>query len=798
MIVSLNWIKDFVALDDDMDPAEVLDRITMSTAEVEEVMSVGAHFTQVVTARVTEVRAHPNADNLKLVRVNDGIMEMEVICGAPNVELDQVVALAKAGADLPGGKLKASTIRGVRSEGMLCAEDELGLSEDHSGILVFSDDMDIGTSLDKIYGPPDIVLEIDNKSLTHRPDLWGHLGMAREFSAVYHKPFVHEQDENVLLSREKKDPLEIDNRAPDLCPRYSALVLRNVSVKPSPEWMQQRLWSVGIRPINNLVDVTNYVMLELGQPMHAFDRREIKGDVIVIRRAHNNEKFITLDKQEHTLLSEDLVIADAQKSVALGGVMGGLNSEIQDDTSCIVLESANFHSTAIRRTATRLQLRTDSAQRFEKSQDPYNTHPSIVRAVELIRLTCPDAMADSEFLDSFPSPPDPIDISIDFDFINRRLGERLPEEQIVDILKSLSFGVRRIGENELVIRVPSYRATKDVSMSADIVEEIGRIYGYDNITPIAPNVLSDPPEVNHMRQLEWESRDLICGGMGFEEVANYSFISKDLLKRCGFDHKQCLHLLNPISHDYNMMRPTLVPHIVNNVAKNMRHLESGRLFEIGRATQPKKRHDPALAEENRRLTGAVWGEGDTPFFIVKGVVEAYMGLLQAPELEFRPPEACPKWAHPARSSEVFCANRSIGIVAELHPGVADDFEIRGHVGMFDLDFDTIFELPRGDKSFTPLRRYPVNPIEITVVVDGRLPVEEIAQVIRKVGGKLLVEYKFLYIYVGEPLKEGQKAVTYHVVFGADDRTLSSKEVADCHEKLVTALAMAGMPLRGSE
>ncbi len=795
MNISLNWIKDFVDLGL-LSAEDVRDRITISTAEVEGVESVGAHFTQIVTARVVEVNPHPNADKLKLVRVADGLGEMEVVCGAPNVAVGQVIALAKAGADLPSGRLQASTIRGVRSEGMICAEDELGLSDNHDGVLVLPEGTQVGLTLDKILGAPDIVLEVDNKSLTHRPDLWGHVGFAREFSAVYKRPFNWSVDQSMLKAASNPDPLRIDNRVPELCPRYSALVVRNVFVAPSPEWLQQRLRAVGLRPINNLVDVTNYVMLELGQPMHAFDRRQIAGDCIVIRQAEAGERFTTLDEQEHELIADDIIIADSERAVALGGVMGGLNSEIVPDTTCVVLESANFQPTHIRRTANRLGLRTDSAMRFEKGQDPAITRASIARAVELIRLTCPEAEVGSEFLDSWSAPPEPVLIEIDFEHIHERLGERLPEEKIIDILERLHFTVERVGVSGLRMRVPSYRATRDVSIKADIVEEIGRIFGYDNITPIPPKVLSDPPRHNELRRFEWDVRDIMAARLGFDEVSNYSFVAKKSVENCGLDPEPLLRLQNPLSHDLDRLRGSLVPHMVENVVTNQKRLEVFRFFELGKVTHKSDRASRDLAEQNLRLAGVVVEASETPYYTVKGAVESLASQLDLDGLAWIPDTDAPPWLHPGRAVRLESPDGLLGWFGELHPRVADAFEVRGRVGIFDFDADRLFGASKKEMHFKHLRRFPVNPIEITAVCDTRTPVGEVARLIEEVGGEFLVESRFLYLYEGEHLDAGKKAVTYHVVFGADDRTLGREEVAGLHERLAVRLREAGMPLRG--
>jgi len=795
--ISINWIRDFVPLPT-LNPQEISNRITLSTAEVEGVEEIGKQFAQVLTARVLEVKPHPNAEKLRLVRVHDGMGEMEVVCGAPNVAVGQIVALAKAGAVLPTGELKAAVIRGVRSEGMILAEDELGVSSNHDGIMVFSSETAVGQTLDKLFGAPDIVLEIDNKSLTHRPDLWGHVGFAREFAAITHRPHHFRTDTSQITPPAEPDPLVVENRTPELCPRYSALVVRNVRVLPSPLWLQQRLRAVGLRPINNLVDVTNYVMLEVGEPLHAFDRRQILGDKIVIRRAEPGEHFITLDEREHELISDDILIADGERAVALAGVMGGMNSAVADDTTCVVLEAANFHPAHIRRTAGRLNLRTDSSQRFEKSLDPANTIPALIRAFELLKLTCPEAEPGSVLLDSWPNPPKPIDIVIDFEHIHSRLGERLPEERIIDILKSLQFGVRRLSDQGLEIRVPTWRATKDISMKADIVEEIGRIFGYDNITPRAPLVLSDPPPINFQRRFEWKIRDLFCGQLHFDEVTNYSFTSEAVMLRCGLDPEPALRLKNPLSKEMDRMRTSLVPSVLTNIELNQKNLAQFRLFEIGRTTLKDNRKDPTLAKENRRICGALYGGEEMSFFTAKGVVEEFLQQIGIADWSLDAKSSLPAWAHPGRGVVLRAHGQELGVVAELHPRVADSFELKQRVAIFDMDLDIMFTMPKIKKSFTPLRRFPVNPIEITVVMDERRPVSEVENVIRAAGGDFLVGFEFLYIYQGERLPVGQKAVTYHVDFGAPDRTLTREETATLHSKLTQTLRDNGMPLRGEE
>jgi len=795
MKLSLEWINEFVNIDG-INPADLMNRLTMSTAEVEGLETVGEHFRQVLAVRVIEVKQHPNADKLKIVKVADGVSEYEVVCGAPNVAVGQMVALARTGTVLPSGELKPAVIRGVKSEGMLCAEDELGISDDHSGLLLLPEGTAAGTTLDAIYGAPDALIEIDNKSITNRPDLWGHYGFAREVAAIYGRSLKFAPGENVILEGEAVESLQIENRAPELCMRYSALVIDNVSVRPSPEWMQRRLRRVGLRPINNLVDVTNYIMLELGQPMHAFDRRMIEGGRIIIRRAESGEKFVTLDGVEHELSPENLLIADAVKGVALAGVMGGLHSSIAEDTGKIVLESATFHAANVRRTANAFALRTDSAQRFEKSQDPCNTVPALYRAFELIRLTCPQARTVSPVMDSWPVKAPEIKIEKSLSRIRRRLGADIPDERILGILASLKFGIEKLDDDRFVVSVPSWRATKDISMGADIVEEVGRIYGYDNIAPQAPLVACVTPPSNPQRIFERRLKNVLCTGLGFDEVMNYSMSGEQLFSRCGFDSENALRLRNHLSVEEDRMRTSLIPQIIMNVADNQRFRSDFRIFENGRSYHKVNRSDAGLAAERNWVTGAVSSEKRDGLFLgVRSLLDSLLDRLGI-EADWRVWAGCSSWAHPGRAAQIGAENRVIGNIAELHPKIAGEMDVRHACVIFELDADVLFELHNPDAKFTPLRRFPVNSLELTVVAASRRNQTDIVNIIRKSGGDLLLNVAYMYQYEGDPIPSGSKAVTYNIVFGADDHTLSSEEIEHAREGVIAALAAEGLPVRG--
>ena len=800
MNLSRRWLEDYIDLNG-IDDHELMSRLTMSTAEVEEVQRMGEHFNHIVTARITAMGQHPNADKLRLATVEYGADDpLEVICGAPNIEVGQIVPLATVGCPMPAGELKKAKIRGVESIGMLCSEREMGLSDAHTGIMVLPEDTPVGIPLKDVVGFTDAIIDIDNKSLTHRPDLWGHVGFCRELAAIYDRPYTYTPDTALaekLYDESKKDALRIENQAADVCPRYCALVVENVSVKPSPRWMQERLIAVGLRPINNLVDITNFVQYELGQPMHAFDRRQIAGDIIRVRMAQQDEAFSTLDEREHKLCSEDIVIADADRAVALGGVMGGLNSEIQEDTTALVFESACFDAATIRRTAQRHDCRTDSSMRFEKSQDPENADTGIFRALELLLETCPDAVVTSELLDSYPGKADSVSISITLDFLKRRLGIDISAEDVTRILTALEFGVE-YNDSSFTIAVPSFRATKDIGIPYDIVEEIGRIWGYDNITPAPPAIdLRPPKERNEFRTFEWVTRDYFALELGFTEVMNYSFVGEDQLKRSGEEPGKELMLRNALASHHDRMRRNLVPGLLEHVTGNLRFFHDFSLFEVGRAYIKEDRQSPKLAEEHTLLAAAMVNAGEDDFYRMKGAIERYLKRMGINGASFEPAGGdLPGWAHPGQAAVIMVQRKPMGHLATLHPKVARNFDIVRHrVILCEMDIGGLFALPARTLKFKQWSEQPTSPFELSVLADRHVYVRDIEKLIRKAAGKQLMDIRLFSVYEGASVPEGQKSVSYHLVFGESERTLSSDEINDLRQRVIDALQKAGYPLK---
>ncbi len=800
MKISRKWLEDYINIKELTD-AEIALKLTMSTAEVEGFERIGEHLQQVITARILAVKPHPKADKLKIATVDTGSEQLDIVCGAPNCHEGLVSAFAPVGTKLPAGEVRKAKIRGVESLGMLLSERELGLSDDHSGIVELPADTKLGIPIIEILGFTDTVFDIDNKSLTHRPDLWGHVGFARELGAIFHKPWKFELKPEIvsMLSADTdSDEIVIENRAPDLCPRYCAIVVKNVKVVPSPKWMQERLLAVGLRPINNIVDVTNFVLYELGQPMHAFDRRQIAGNKIIIRRANEGERFVTLDEREHELLQDDIVIADAERAVALGGIMGGLNSEIVDDTTEIVFESANFHPAAIRRTATRLDLRTDSAMRFEKHQDPENAPAGIWRALELLKETCPNMFVATELIDDYPGKSEPVHITTSAQYINRMLGTNLPYDEITGILKRLEFDIEDLGDGEFRAKVPSHRATKDVTMPADLVEEIGRIYGFDNIEPEAPMVPLEPPiETNEFRRFEWRTRDIFAYELGFSEVMNYSFVGEKLLKMAGDEPGKELMLRNPLASHHDRLRRSLIPGMLDQIAGNLRFFDSFAIFELGRVYLKDDRKSSELAKERLHLAASLVNAGNDAILQMKGALQRYFERLHVESFSFEPlSEREQGWIHPGMAMKVYAGGVLVGYAAALHPQVARNFDVSRHsIVLAEIDANAVFEAPKRELGFVQWSDQPTSTFELTAIAPVQTYVRQLEETISKAAGDRLVSLEVFDVYVGEPIPEGHKAVSFRLEFGEFGKTLSSQELDELRNAVMSALEQAGFPIR---
>ncbi len=787
MFISCNWLSRHVDLSG-VDLDELGDRFTLSVAELEGVVHVGGHLdAHVVVGHVLEVAAI-EGKKVRLTKVDTGAHGVRpIICGAPNVAAGQRVPVALPGANLDGFEIKVAKVAGVESHGMICSEKELGIGDGHEGIMVLTEDAAPGTPIAELWDVADTLFEVDNKSLTHRPDLWGHRGIAREVAALLDRP-LRPLELEVPFTEDR--PLTVRVEDPVGCPRYSAVCLSGVSIAPSPMWMRLLLHRVGTRPINNVVDATNFVMLDLGNPLHAFDRRQIADDTIVVRRATEGEVFVTLDEQEHAVGPDDLLIADASRGVALAGVMGGLNSEIKDDTADVILEAANFDAALIRMTAQRLGIRTESSARFEKSLDPRLVEDASRAFCRLALELCPDARVTSSLHDVAAPYPAPTIIRLDTAKVDRRCGVDLGEDGVRKILENLDFGVEALGAGVLSVTVPTYRATKDIAIPEDLIEEVGRIYGYDNVTPQPPLVALNQPHDNARRRFEQQVRSYLSLAAGHDEVQTYSFDFDPLLERLGLDPGERVLLRNPISAEMPAMRRSLVSNLLGVAERSARNFDDISVYELGRVFHPNPGGVAIQPTMLGALVARVLPEGDPNaalFFHLKGVLAGLAVAVHRAPLRLVQGGVEAAWAHPVRQARVLLGDAEIGRIAEVHPLTIKKLDIRHHAAVVELDLDAWRASEPAPPSYRPLPRFPAVYRDFAVVVARDTPAEAVRDAIAGACPELIQDVAFQSAYTGAGVAEGHKSLAWSVTMRLDDRTLTDPEVRDVEAKVWACL-----------
>lgn len=779
MNFSYNWLRELVE-GLDSSPSELTGLITIKTAECEGVHEFAPHLTTVCAARVEAVEPIEGSKNVKAVVDTGRYGRKTVVCGAPNCKPGVVTAYVPSGTSLGSKEIRKAVIGGVESDGMLASGAELGINRENAGILELTG-VQPGESIGAV---PDAIIEVDNKSLTHRPDLWGHHGMAREVAAITGKKLKDPVDMSVLPDAPGAIAVRIEDY--DLCPRYSALVLENVTVGPSPLWLQARLEAAGLNSINNVVDVTNFVMAEIAQPMHAFDADKLHGGIIV-RRAGAGERMVALNHEEYELQSTNLVIADEEEAIAVAGVIGGLYSSINSETKRIVLESANFHPGSVRKTSVNLKLRTDASMRFEKSLDPENTTRGIARAVQLLQQVSPGIRIVGGVVDvRRPSVPAREPIVLPLEWLDRKIGRHVDPAEVRGILESLQFGVVESEPGVLSVTVPSWRATKDISIKDDLVEEIGRMIGYASIPPQPPLVPTTVPPSNPARRYHHEVRAALSG-MGFDEVYNYSFLNEKTIERFGLDPEDHVRVLNPIASDQTHLRTSLIPGIQRNIEDNARYLETFRLYEIG--VEIHKSDDASqLPNETFHLCAAVFlREGNAEgLFELKSLAEAL-----APGIATKPSAEPAVYEHPARVADLLLDNVKVGRLFELHPAFCE----RGRAAVLDLNLDALMKLRQTATKYTPLRRFPSSSFDFSVVTPLRTLSAGIEATLRQYAGAELEAIEWVREYSGPPLAEGTKSVSYRLTVGSPDRTLSSDDITAIRQRIIDGMRGAGYELR---
>jgi phenylalanyl-tRNA synthetase beta chain len=773
MKFSYNWLRELVGGLDTL-PEELMRLITLKTAECDGMEEAGAALAGVSEAIVISVEPMGASHNRKTIVETSRYGIKTVVCGAPNCRIGMRTAY------IPIGK---KTIEGVESDGMLASAAELGIGGDHSGIVELHGALTL---------TPDYVIEVDNKSLTHRPDLWGHYGMAREVAAILRNDGAKTKLLDPVPARRLPDsPAAVRVTVQDhaLCPRYSALVFENVTVQPSPLWLQYRLHSIGLNAINNIVDVTNLILAELPQPMHAFDADKLHGAEIIVRNAHPGEKLAALNGETYSLDPSNLVIADPECAIALAGVIGGAESAISETTTRIVLESACFDAISVRKTSSKLKLRTDASMRFEKSQDPMNTVRGLKHALKLLEEVSPGIRLVGGVADAWHRTPDPPPIELPLDWLDRKLGCAVPGNEVRAILESLEFAVHEARPRTFSVRVPSWRATKDVTIKDDLLEEVGRMIGYDTIPLLAPLSPARVPPANPEREFQHRVREMAVA-QGFTEVHNYSFVSEEQARAFGLEPEGHVQVTNPIVSDQNFLRASLLPGIWKNIRDNAKNFESFRLFEIGREIHPDR--------EVPHFVAAIYAKdnGKAGLLELKRLAECLL-----PGITVRADQAR-GYEHPQRTATLTSpvagggVNAGGGINAEGGVNVGRLFEFHpkmietGRAAVLDLNLSKIFEIQRDTARYRPLRRFPTSAFDITVAVPARTSIGEVQAAIPRPAEILSVE--FLREFT---LPDGRRSLSYRITAGASDRTLSSEEAGAIRASVIEALTRLGWESR---
>ncbi len=792
MKVSLNWLRDYVEIR--MGLKELINLLTMSGLEVEEATSVGEGFEKVVVVEIQSIRKHPNADRLSLVEAKTNQETFSIVCGATNIREGQKVPLALVGARLPNGiEIKRSKIRGVTSEGMLCSEIELALGQEASGIMILPSHVPLGVDLGEAMGSKDTILDI---SITpNRPDCLCVIGVAREIAALTHQkvkvPLLSLYDRGEEI-HQKTSVTILDQ---DLCPRYVARMIENVKIGPSPHWMSNRLEKVGIRSINNVVDVTNYVMMEYGQPLHAFDFELLEKGRIVVRRAKEGEEFVTLDGVKRTLDGEMLMICDGVKPVAIAGVMGGLNSEIKEDTRRVLLESAYFNPEGNRRTSKRLGLETEAAYRFGRGIDYGGCLSAANRATQLIQELTGGKVVEG-VVDVYPTPIKPSPIRLSVRKIHQVLGTEVSAEQVRNYLEDLELEVQGEDEDVLVVTPPSFRG--DLEREIDLIEEVARLDGYERI----PITIPKGPPSSEERSKEFIAERKVIDTLinhGYHEVVTYSFTSPASLDVIGLPlddpRRKHLRILNPLTEDFSVMRTTLIPGLLETAQYNISRKNSNlKLFELKKVFIPQERE--RLPEEIKFLVGLAMGFDRDPhwafsprpvdFYDIKGCVEDLLDALQIKRAKFNKAEDIP-YLHPGKASKVVLDQEVLGVIGEVHPQVLGHYEIHGKAYLFEMDFSKMVKWAGEERRFQSLPKFPVVYRDLSVVVDRALEAEKVMEAIRAFHQPFVEEITLFDIYQGPPVPEGKKGISYRIRYQANDRTLTDEEVNQYHEKILTRL-----------
>ena len=803
MLLSLKWLRDYI--DIELTPEEIAGKLTMAGLEVDSVNRISPGFSSVVVAKILSVKPHPNADKLSLCEVSTGEQTFPVVCGAKNIRAGDIVPFAKVGAVIPGGyTIKSSRLRGEASEGMLCSEEELGIGEDATGIMMLPDNLIPGEDLAVALDLEDVALEI---SITpNRSDCLSVIGIAREIAAVTGGKVRYPDTEFEEKGETTGALTSVKILDSNLCPRYTARLIKNIEIRPSPAWMRMRLEAVGLRAINNVVDVTNFVMMECGQPLHAFDFRFLEEERIVVRGATEGEEFVSLDEKTRTLSADTLMICDGAKPVAVAGIMGGLNSEVEDDTKDILLESAYFNPSSIRKSARSLGMATEAAFRFERGIDPEGVVNALNRAAQLIADLSGGYICRG-YIDEYPRKIKTArDIPMRPERVNRILGTHIGAGEMKDILEGLEMTVRESREGKYLVTPPTFRV--DISREIDLTEEIARIHGYEGIPASLPGLSAGTGTPNDKRTLEDRIRT-IFNGYGYSEVINYSFTTPaaaDILGLSKDDEgRRLIKLEDPLGEDMSAMRTGLVYGLLETMRKN---ISAGnhdlRIFEMGTVFTDINEELPV---ENERVGGLVtgprydrlWHFDDglhSDFYDLKGCVENLLDALRVRDIRFK--SDCDRpFLHPGRSCNVMLGDKVIGFLGDVHPDVLDKMDIKAMAVVFELDLQTIVSLPREEMIYRDIPKFPSISRDVAFVIDGAVEGGYILDLALEKKENLLEYMGIFDVYAGEGVSDGMKSLAVRFMYRSATRTLTDDEVNEVHDRLVKRIVRhTGAKIRG--
>lgn len=807
MNTALSWIKAYVP-DLEVTDQEYMDAMTLSGTKCEGYTRLDKNLEKIVVGKVEKIERHPDADKLVVCQVNVGAETIQIVTGAPNVVEGALVPVVLDGGRVAGGhdgsplpengvKIKKGKLRGVPSAGMMCSVEELGSSRDaypeapEDGIYIFQEDVEVGSDAVEALGLHDTVFEYEITS--NRVDCYGVLGIAREAAATFRKPFYAPEIKETGNNEDVHDYLKVSVEDTDLCSRYVVRMVKNIKLAPSPKWMQRRLAAAGIRPINNLVDITNYVMEEYGQPMHAYDYDLITGHEIIVKRAQDGDTFQTLDGQVRNMDANVLMINDGEKAVGIAGIMGGENSKITDDVKTMVFEAACFDGANIRLSAKRIGLRSDASGKFEKGLDPNTAMEAMNRACQLIEeLGCGEVVGGA--IDVYPNPKTPLELPFEPEYINDLIGTDLSEEQMLSYFPALEIGYRP--EDRMLI-IPTWR--QDLLRKCDIAEEVARFYGYDNIPTTLPSGAATAGKLSFKMRIESTARD-VAEFCGFSQAYCYSFESPKVFDKLlvpeGDALRNAITIMNPLGEDFSIMRTTSLNGMLTSLATNYkRRNKDVKLYEIANVYLPKALPLTELPDERVQFTLGMYSDAPENFFYMKGVVEEFLDKIGLQSKITYAPDSEKSFLHPGRQANIIYEGEVIGFLGEVHPAVADNYEIGSRVTVAVLDMPGIVAKASYDRKYEGIAKYPAMTRDISMLMKKDILCGQIEEIIEKKGGKLVESYHLFDIYEGSQIADGFKSMAYSITFRAPDRTLEDKEVNGAMDKILTALEELGINLR---